>query len=109
MLLENLDYYMTLSCNSEAVISSLCGTFWESGVPCNLVGPWLHPILNETPEQQDISEISGLHAEIIAIIGGIRRPTISALWSGAAVGGLTPTVLRRIKRGRPPLDPVAFP
>lgn len=109
MLLENLDYYMTLSCNSEAVISSLCGTFWEPGVPCNLVAPWLHPILNELPEQQDISEISGLHAEILAIIGGVRRPTISALWLGAAVGGLTPTVLRRIKRGRPPLDPVAFP
>lgn len=51
MLYENLDYYMSLSCKPEAIISLLCGTFWEPGVPCNLASPWLHPILNDMPEQ----------------------------------------------------------
>lgn len=109
LLHENLSYYMTLSCNPEVVISSLCGMFWESGVPCNLVSPWLHPILKEMPEQQEISGIPGLYAEMLTIIGSIRRPTISALWLGAVAGGLTPAKNRRIRRGRPPLDSVAFP
>lgn len=40
---ENRDYYMSLSCKPGAIISLLCGTFWEPGVPCNLASPWLHP------------------------------------------------------------------
>ena len=89
---------MTLSCNPETVISCLCGAFWEPGTPCNLVSPWLHPILNEVPGEQSISYTPGLYAEILAIICGIRRPSISALWLGAVAGGLTPIIL----------DPVAF-
>lgn len=108
MLYENLDYYMTLSCKPEAIMSSLCGAFWESGVQCNLVSPWLHPIMNEIPEQETISRIPGLYAEILAIICCIRRPTISALWLGAGPTGLTPVILRRIRRGRPALDSLAF-
>ena len=109
MLHDNLPYFMTLSCNPETIISCLCGSFWEPGTPCNLVSPWLHPILNEIPEEQSISATPGLYAEILAIICGIRRPSISALWLGAVTGGLTPIILRRVRRGRPPLDPVAFP
>lgn len=44
----------------------------------------------------------------LALIGGIRRPSISALWLGAVAGGITPIILRRTRLGRPPLDPVAF-
>ncbi|OOF95548.1 hypothetical protein ASPCADRAFT_13467, partial [Aspergillus carbonarius ITEM 5010] len=109
MLYENLPYYITLSCNPETIMSSLCGSFWEPGVPCNLVSPWLHPILNEMPEEKKFARLPSLYPEILAIIGGIRRPTISALWLGAVAGGLTPLILRRARRGRPPLDPVAFP
>ncbi|KAE8356902.1 hypothetical protein BDV28DRAFT_126392 [Aspergillus coremiiformis] len=109
MLHDNLPYYITLSCNPEAIMSCLCGMFWEPGVPCNLVSPWLHPILNEVPEEKRIAGLPGLYAEILAIICGIRRPTISALWLGAVAGGLAPVILKRVRRGRPPLDPVAFP
>ncbi|RAK95880.1 uncharacterized protein BO80DRAFT_449746 [Aspergillus ibericus CBS 121593] len=108
-LYQNLPYYITLSCNPETIISSLCGAFWEPGVPCNLVSPWLHPILIEVPEEKRIADLPGLYAELLAIVCGIRRPTISALWLGAVAGGLAPIILRRAKRGRPPLDPVAFP
>ncbi|PYI04795.1 hypothetical protein BO78DRAFT_449182 [Aspergillus sclerotiicarbonarius CBS 121057] len=106
---ENLSYYINLSCNPETIMSSLCGAFWEPGVPCNLVSPWLHPILNEVPEGKGIAGVPGLYPEVLAVICGIRRPTISALWLGAVAGGLTPLILRRTRRGRPPLDPVAFP
>ena len=98
MLYENLLYYTTLSCNPETIISCLCGAFWEPGTPCNLVSPWLHPILNEVPEGRSISDSPGLYAEILAIICGVERPSISALWLGAVAGGLTPIILRRVRR-----------
>jgi len=106
---EELPFYMALSCNAEVVMSSLCGMFWEADVTCNLVSPWLHPILNEVSEGKEIIKTPGLYYEILAIICGLRRPQISALFLGAAASGLMPTILRRIRRGRPPLDGNAFP
>jgi hypothetical protein len=108
-VIEELPFYITLSCNAEVVISSLCGMFWEADVTCNLVSPWLHPILNEVPEGKGIIETPGLYYEILAIMCGLRRPQIAALFLGAAASGLMPTILRRISRGRPPLDAHAFP
>lgn len=32
---EQIPYYMALSCNFHVVISSICGVFWESSIPCN--------------------------------------------------------------------------
>ncbi|GAT23034.1 LOW QUALITY PROTEIN: similar to An01g11250 [Aspergillus luchuensis] len=93
----------------KTIISSLCGSFWEPVVPCNLVSPWLHPILSEVPEEEKLASSPGLCPELLAIMNGIRRPTIAAFWLRAAAGGLTPMILRRTRRGRPPLDPVAFP
>ncbi|RAL07214.1 uncharacterized protein BO97DRAFT_418757 [Aspergillus homomorphus CBS 101889] len=110
LLRENLEYYMTLSCHPEVIMSCLCGMFWEPGVPCNLVSPWLHPILIEVSQTDNAtSDSAGLDAELLAIIGSMRRPTISALWLGAAAGGLTPMILKRVKRGRPPLESIAYP
>jgi hypothetical protein len=106
---EELPYYMTLSCSPEAIISSLCGMFWEPDVTCNMVSPWLHPILNEVPEGKGIVDTPGLYHEILAIVCGLRQPRISALWLGAVAGGLTPAILQRVRRGRPPLDANAFP
>ncbi|KAF9888057.1 hypothetical protein FE257_009322 [Aspergillus nanangensis] len=105
----NLDYYITLSCSAETVISSLCGMFWEPGVPCNLASAWLHPILTEFPAQPHVSGTPGRFAELLAIIAGLRRPSISALWLGAVVSGLTQIILRKATTGCPPLDPAAFP
>ncbi|KMU89934.1 hypothetical protein CIHG_07617 [Coccidioides immitis H538.4] len=51
VLNEQLPYYVTLSCNYAVVISSLCGSFWEPSVPCNLVSAWLHPVLKEIPRK----------------------------------------------------------
>jgi hypothetical protein len=73
MLYENLLYYMTLSCSPDAVISSLCGMFWELDVPCNLVSPWLHPILNEVPSDQNIADTPGFYGELLGVICGIRH------------------------------------
>jgi hypothetical protein len=106
---DELPFYMTLSCSPEVVISSLCGMFWEPSIDCNMVSPWLHPILNEVPLGKGIAGTPGFYYEVLAVICSFRQPRISSLWLGAVASGLTPIVLRRIKRGRPPLDINAFP
>lgn len=106
---EHLPHYISLSCCPELVMSTLCGMFWEPDVPCNLVGPWLHPILNEVPDAETIAAKPGFYHEIVAIICGFRRPQICPLWLGAVASGLTPRILRLVERGKPPLNLLAFP
>ncbi|KAJ6184523.1 hypothetical protein N7519_005824, partial [Penicillium mononematosum] len=106
---EELPYYMTLSCSPEVVMSTLCGSFWEPKVPCNLVAPWLHPLFNEILQQDEKSPTVGDYYETLALIGAIRRPNIGALWIGAVAGGLAPKIGKKVKTVHPPLDAVFFP
>lgn len=89
---EQIPYYMALSCNFHVVISSLCGVFWEPSIPCNLVRPWLHPVLNEMHESF-ISRSSPRYTEALCIICALRRPGLAALWLGAAFSGLSTSQL----------------
>ncbi|PKY08595.1 hypothetical protein P168DRAFT_286710 [Aspergillus campestris IBT 28561] len=106
---ESLSFYLTLSCNHSVIMSSLCGSFWEPSIPCNLVTPWLHPILNEVSQRPEILNTPGRYAEIVALICGIRRPRLSSLWIGAAISGLIPKITALVKGGTPPLDPNGYP
>lgn len=105
---NDLAYYMALSCNHSAVMSSLCGSFWEPSIPCNLVSPWLHPVLEEIPKASGIAGNPGRCHEITALTCGMRRPRLSALWIGAALSGLVPRVIDLVRSGTPPLDPNGF-
>ncbi|GMG00617.1 unnamed protein product [Aspergillus oryzae] len=62
---QDLPYYMTLSCSPEVMISTLCGSFWQPDIPCNMVSQWLHPVLEEV--LGDVPE--GKCEEVIALIG----------------------------------------
>ncbi|MCJ1444799.1 MAG: hypothetical protein MMC23_005301 [Stictis urceolatum] len=104
-----LPYYMSLSCNPEVVMSSLCGLFWESEVPRNEVSLWLHPILLEVPRRSDFMIRPGYYYEVLAFVFSICSPRLSALWFGAAITGLVPKVLRFVQSGTPPLDQIAYP
>ncbi|EXJ82251.1 hypothetical protein A1O3_06064 [Capronia epimyces CBS 606.96] len=106
---DKLPYYMSLSCSPEVVMSSLCGMFWEDGVPCNMVSPWLHPVLNELPAASWVVDTPGLYHDILAAICRFRRPCISALWLGATASGLIPVVLRRLRKGNPLLHVNGYP
>lgn len=106
-LIDQLPYYITLSCSPEVMMSAFCGSFWELEVPCNLVSSWLHPVLNEVLGEASVT--MGHDQEILALIGSIRRPGLSALWIGAIASGLGPKILQNIRRGRPPLDPLGHP
>jgi len=106
---EELPFYMALSCNPSVVMSSLCGVFWDIHISCNLVSPWLHPIINEIPNGKGIINVSGRYHEILFFICATRCPPLSALWLGAAISGLVPRVLRSVESGTPDLDHNAFP
>ncbi|KAI9715647.1 MAG: hypothetical protein M1812_005799 [Candelaria pacifica] len=107
-LAEEIPYYMSMSCNHSVIISSLCGVFWEPDVPCNLVSPWLHAVLRELPSMNGIISSSGRYAEVVTIMCAFRRPRLAALCLGAALSGLTATVLDLVDSGTPPLDPNAY-
>ncbi|KAJ5923984.1 hypothetical protein N7466_008171 [Penicillium verhagenii] len=104
--MNDIPYYMSLSCNPEVMISSLCGSFWDPGVPCNLVSPWLHPAVNEVLGSS--TTVTVRDQEILGLLCAIRRPSISALCIGAVISGLGPTILERVKGGLPPLDQNAY-
>ncbi|RDK43404.1 hypothetical protein M752DRAFT_326235 [Aspergillus phoenicis ATCC 13157] len=89
-LKEDLPHYMTLSCSPEVMMSTFCGAFWEHDVPCKLVSPWLHPIINEVLGALPENEL-----EVLAFIGAIRQPCFSAFWIGAVASGLGPQILHR--------------
>ena len=104
-----LPFFMSLSCNITVVTSCLCALFWNEDVPCNLVSPWLHPVLNELSKCIDV-EASRLHYhELLSYMCAIRRPSIFPLWVGASISGLAPKVLSLVESGISELDPVAYP
>ena len=105
-LYEQMPYYMALSCNFHVTTSSLCGVFWEPGITCNLVSPWLHPVLNELREKLT-SDGSPTYTETLCIMCALRRPSLAALWLGATLSGLAPMVIDFVTSGTPPLDPSA--
>ncbi|KAJ5558982.1 hypothetical protein N7461_002954 [Penicillium sp. DV-2018c] len=105
---DDLAYYMALSCNPNVVMSSLSGSFWEPGIPCNLVSPWLHPVMEELPKRSVLAEAPSRYFELIALMCGTRRPNLFALWVGAALSGLVPKAIDLAKSGTPPLDPIGY-
>ncbi|KAL2846231.1 hypothetical protein BJX68DRAFT_268710 [Aspergillus pseudodeflectus] len=102
----DLSWYMTLSCDPDGLTSALSGMFWEPGVPRSLASVWLHPILREVPDEEEIRAKPGLFEELLAIVCRIRRPTIAALWLGAVVSGLGRAILDEVDKVRQVPDEV---
>ncbi|KAM5449989.1 hypothetical protein McanCB56680_001916 [Microsporum canis] len=100
-LYSQIPYYMTMSCAHNVTVSSLCSVFWEPKVCCNLVSPWLHPVLKEIPNNYSGSLSFD---EILPLLCAIRCPNLAALWLGATLSGLSSTVVELVGSGTPPLD-----
>ncbi len=89
---NDLLYYMTLSLNPRAVGSMVWSIFWQPGIQCNLVSPWLGSILKVIKPLLQARDLSGL-----AKVFMLRRPKISFMWLGIFLLG-DPTMLDRIER-----------
>ena len=104
---DDLPRYITLSCGGDVVNSSLCGVFWNSHVPSNMVSPWLQP-LRDLKKTKTCQSVPGRYNEILAIMSARRAPNTAYLSVGAAISGLTSTVLEQVFTGQPPLERHAF-
>ncbi|KAI3326646.1 hypothetical protein HD806DRAFT_487786 [Xylariaceae sp. AK1471] len=85
-------YYMTLSIDPVAVGSMVWSIFWQPGIECNLVGPWLSSILSVIQPL-----ITARDLDRLAKVFMLRRPRISLMWLGIFLLG-DPVVLDRIER-----------
>lgn len=107
---KGLQYYMALSSNASVVMSTLCGVFWDVDIACNLVSPWLHPILREIPNGEGVISAPGRYHEILAFVCAKFCPPLSALWLGAAISELISKVLKLVGSGTPtPTNLNTFP
>ena len=89
------------------IISSLCGVFWNPYIPSNLFSPWLQPLL-DLKKTGVCTSAPGRYNEILAVMSARRAPNIAYLSVGAAISGLTSTVLEQVLTGQPPLERHAF-
>ena len=107
LLTRDLPYYMTLSCASEVVNSSLCGVFWNPYISSNLASPWLKPVL-DLKYTKTCQDAPGHYNEILAVISARRAPNIAYLCLAAAISGFTSTILKQVLKSQQPLDRHAF-
>ncbi|KAL9611411.1 MAG: hypothetical protein Q9167_003952 [Letrouitia subvulpina] len=98
--LDLLPYYMSISANSTGLRASLCGGFYQPGIACNLVSAWLDPGIDHV--LRPLLD-SGQGGRIAAILGQ-RQPKTAALWIGAAITGLTSSILSLVKSGAYPFE-----
>lgn len=82
--------YMALSATSGLMASCLLGTFWEPGVPCNLVSEWFEHVMNELASTFSQSK------QPLSVIWAMsdRRPNLASLWLGAAITVLLPRIFQ---------------
>ena len=106
-LYDDLPYYITLSCGGDIINSILCGVFWNPQVPSNLASPWLQPLM-DLKTIKNMQDAPGYYNEVLAMICARRAPSVAFLSIGAAISGLTSTILEQIKTGQPPLERHAY-
>ena len=97
---DELPHFMALSCIPGAISSSLFGSFWQLGVPCNLISEWLY-----TSFQNVLwSPIDQNKWKVILRVMTARRPNLGPLWLGSLITGLVPRILRVCSSVIPPVS-----
>ncbi|KAI1661132.1 hypothetical protein F4813DRAFT_399203 [Daldinia decipiens] len=95
---NHLDRLLTLSCNIRGVRSMLLSVFYDPGIECNAVTPWL---------QGAVASIDSLALDKPLILGRMlmdRSPKLSFLWLGITILGLQKKVLQDARWGLIPID-----
>nr|KMM71104.1 hypothetical protein CPAG_07411 [Coccidioides posadasii RMSCC 3488] len=91
-----LDKLLTLSCNTRGLRSLLSSVFYEPGIPCNAVSPWLQSTFAVLDSVVD--------DHLLAHILMSRVPQISFLWLGGIVTGSHKNVLQDGRFGLIPIE-----
>lgn len=96
---HHLDKLLTLSCNTRGIRSLLSSVFYEPGIACNVVSPWLQSmfaVLNSVEDNR-----------ILAHMLMSRVPHLAFFWLGGAIMGIHKDVLRDGQFGLIPTEPHA--
>lgn len=86
-------------------MSNLCGIFWEPNIPCNIASAWLYPPLELLPHAPGIDGRKQRYYEALVRICARRRPNVAALFLGATLTDLIPTVLRFVRPSSTNIEP----
>ncbi|KAH6856357.1 hypothetical protein B0I37DRAFT_74253 [Chaetomium sp. MPI-CAGE-AT-0009] len=90
---QTFDRLVTLGCNVHGTESMLLSAFYEPGIECNAVTPWL---------QGALAAIDSLAFNKPQVLGRMmmeRKPQIAFLWVGAVILGLDKELLATVRRG----------
>ncbi|KAI1811985.1 hypothetical protein GGS20DRAFT_587991 [Poronia punctata] len=90
---HHLDRLITMSCRAPSVGAMLLSAFFEPGVWCEVVAPWLQGTLAAF----DVASQSGPQA--IARMIMEREPSVAFLWVGVTILGLHETLLKEVEQG----------
>lgn len=96
---HNLDRFLTLSCNTRGIHSLLSSVFYEPGVACNVVSPWLQSMFTV------LNSVKDNHTLAHMLMG--RVPHLAFFWLGGAILGMHKDVLRDGQFGLIPTEPHA--
>ncbi|KAK0609412.1 hypothetical protein B0T14DRAFT_541019 [Immersiella caudata] len=96
---DDLDRLITLSCRSKGIRPMLLSSFYNPGIECNAVTPWLRGSLAAIDAAVAQGDPLALGRMLMD-----RQPKLAALWLGATVLGLQQTLLRDVGFGMIPID-----
>lgn len=88
----DIRYYMAISMQLLPVGSVIWSIFWQPGIECNLVSPWLSSILAAIRPIVDAERL-----DILAKVFALRRPRVGLWWLGIFLLG-DRAILDRIVR-----------
>jgi hypothetical protein len=94
---HHLDKLLTLSCNIKGIRALLSCPFYERGMPCNLVSPWL---------QSTFAVLDAVRDDqlLLAHILMSRVPSVAFLWLGGIIMGAHEGILRDCRFGLIAID-----
>ncbi|EFR00943.1 hypothetical protein MGYG_03944 [Nannizzia gypsea CBS 118893] len=98
-ILPELDKLLTLSCNTRGLLSLLSSVFYQPGIPCNAVSPWLQSIFVVLDSVEE--------NHILSYILMNRVPQVSFLWLGGIIMGAQKDILRDGRHGISSIEPHA--
>ncbi len=95
---NHLDGLLTLSCHTRGIRPMLLSVFYDAGIGCNAVTPWL---------QGAVAAIDSLAGDRPLVLGRMfmdRSPGVAFLWLGATILGLQKKLLQDVRLGFIPID-----
>lgn len=94
---HQVDKLLTLSCNIKGIRALLSSTFYEPGITCNFVSPWLQSTF------AFLDSVRNDHLLLARILMN-RTPNIAFLWLGGVIMGAHEEIMQECRFGLMAID-----